>query len=184
MQQMRVDEHAQHAERLVVFDESHPAHVGGEIVDRSPLRRRPGRKPLSPANRAAYSRRREKLVPFVETASHRPQRTSAPWRNKSATRCPPMKPPAPQTTNFLGRHVFDKGAFKLPRAFLLASIFAILGIERQHESQITDYSPDNASRDGAAPGSGEKTTPGRYAASSAVPAAHGRSEDRMPRRRR
>ena len=30
---MRVDEHGQHAQRLVVLDEAHPAHVGGEVVD-------------------------------------------------------------------------------------------------------------------------------------------------------
>jgi hypothetical protein len=30
---MRVDQHAEHAERLVVLDEAHPSHVGGEIVD-------------------------------------------------------------------------------------------------------------------------------------------------------
>ncbi len=28
---MRIDQHAQHAERLVVLDETHAAHVGGQI---------------------------------------------------------------------------------------------------------------------------------------------------------
>ncbi len=30
---MHVDAHAEHAEGLVVLDEAHPAHVGGEVVD-------------------------------------------------------------------------------------------------------------------------------------------------------
>src|SRR6185436_7449133 len=30
---MRVDEHREHAERAIVFDEAHPAHVRGEIID-------------------------------------------------------------------------------------------------------------------------------------------------------
>ena len=32
-EQVGVDEHAQHAERLVLLDKTHAAHVGGEIVD-------------------------------------------------------------------------------------------------------------------------------------------------------
>ena len=44
LQQVGVDQHRQHAERLVVLDEAHPAHVGGEVVDvvhrRDKLRRR------------------------------------------------------------------------------------------------------------------------------------------------
>jgi hypothetical protein len=31
---MSVDQDAYHTERFVVFDEAHPAHVGGEIVDK------------------------------------------------------------------------------------------------------------------------------------------------------
>ena len=31
---MRVDQHGQHAQRLVALDESHAAHIGGELVDR------------------------------------------------------------------------------------------------------------------------------------------------------
>ncbi len=30
---MRVDSHAEHTQGLVVLDEAHPAHVGGEVVD-------------------------------------------------------------------------------------------------------------------------------------------------------
>ena len=32
-QHVGVDQHAEHAERLVIFDEAHPAHVGGKLVD-------------------------------------------------------------------------------------------------------------------------------------------------------
>jgi hypothetical protein len=32
LDEVRVDEHGQHAERLVVLDEAHPAHVRGEVV--------------------------------------------------------------------------------------------------------------------------------------------------------
>src|SRR5215469_2869192 len=35
---MRVDEHAQHAERFIVLDETHPAHVGREIVNKIDIR--------------------------------------------------------------------------------------------------------------------------------------------------
>ena len=30
---MRVDQHGKHAQRFVVLDKSHPAHIGREIVD-------------------------------------------------------------------------------------------------------------------------------------------------------
>ena len=33
LQHVRVDQHGEHAQRLVVLDESHAAHVGGEVVD-------------------------------------------------------------------------------------------------------------------------------------------------------
>ena len=33
MQQVGVDQHAEHAERFVVLDEAHAAHVGGQVVD-------------------------------------------------------------------------------------------------------------------------------------------------------
>ena len=32
-EQMRIDEHAEHAKRLVQFDEAHAAHVGGQVID-------------------------------------------------------------------------------------------------------------------------------------------------------
>ena len=32
-QHVRVDQHRQHAQGLVVLDEAHAAHVGGEVVD-------------------------------------------------------------------------------------------------------------------------------------------------------
>ena len=34
-QQVRVDQHGEHAQGLVVLDEAHAAHVGGEVVDRA-----------------------------------------------------------------------------------------------------------------------------------------------------
>ncbi len=33
LQHMRIDQHRQHAQRLVVLDETHPTHVGGKVVD-------------------------------------------------------------------------------------------------------------------------------------------------------
>jgi hypothetical protein len=33
LQQVSVDQHRQHAEGLIIFDEPHAAHVGGEVVD-------------------------------------------------------------------------------------------------------------------------------------------------------
>ena len=33
LQQVRVDQHGEHAQSFVVFDEAHAAHVGGEVVD-------------------------------------------------------------------------------------------------------------------------------------------------------
>src|SRR6266699_1943681 len=30
---MSVDQHRQHAKRLIVFNKPHPAHIGGEIID-------------------------------------------------------------------------------------------------------------------------------------------------------
>ena len=35
MQHVRVDQHRQHAQGLVVLDEAHAAHVGGQVVDRA-----------------------------------------------------------------------------------------------------------------------------------------------------
>src|SRR2546428_304181 len=32
-QQVRVDQHREHAERFVTFDETHPPHVGGQVID-------------------------------------------------------------------------------------------------------------------------------------------------------
>ena len=33
LQQVRVDQHREHAQGLVVLDEAHAAHVGGQVVD-------------------------------------------------------------------------------------------------------------------------------------------------------
>jgi hypothetical protein len=33
LQHMSIDQHGQHAQRLIVLDEAHAAHVGGEVVD-------------------------------------------------------------------------------------------------------------------------------------------------------
>ncbi len=33
LKQVRVDQHAQHAQRIVIFDEAHAAHIGGQVVD-------------------------------------------------------------------------------------------------------------------------------------------------------
>ena len=33
LQHVRIDQHGQHAQRLVVLDEAHAAHVGGQVVN-------------------------------------------------------------------------------------------------------------------------------------------------------
>ena len=95
------DQHRQHAQRLVVLDEAHAAHVGGEVVDHVD------------AVAGALARRQvlkvgasvvdvvEALVPLVTGTRSTPRMSSTPRSRRRATRWPPMKPPAPVTNTLV-----------------------------------------------------------------------------------
>src|SRR5437016_894171 len=63
---MGVDQHAQHAKRFVVFDETHPAHVGGEIVNKIDIRHRALATFLLAKIELQIFRFRKHLKPFRE----------------------------------------------------------------------------------------------------------------------
>ena len=63
---MRIDQHAQHTKRLVVFDETHSAHVGGEIVNKINIGHRALTVVLVAQIELQVLHFREHLKPFIK----------------------------------------------------------------------------------------------------------------------
>ncbi|MEJ1973789.1 MAG: hypothetical protein WDM96_15410 [Lacunisphaera sp.] len=100
-QQVRIDQHAEHAERLVVFDESHSSHVGRQVVAilRSIERLPAGRLVLEIEHEVLGLR--EFLMPLRDRlAVHDPDAKAC--SSRVFAKWPPMKPPPPHTTISLG----------------------------------------------------------------------------------
>ena len=100
MQQVRVDQHAEHAEGLVILDEPHAAHVGGEVVDDRGFFAGLLAGFLFLQVELQVLDAAEFLIPLIKRFDVDGPDVCVPWRSRSATRWPPINPPAPHTTIF------------------------------------------------------------------------------------
>ena len=97
--------------RLVVLDEAHAAHVGGEVVDDVCAAQRGLAVLLLLQIEAEVLRLGEALIPLVKRFDVDGADVRDPCRTRSATRWPPMNPPAPHTTMSIVRiriHVLSR----------------------------------------------------------------------------
>ena len=96
---MGIDQHRQHAARLVVLDEPHAPHVGSEVVDvRDASRTRPAASTSERSSRRlSTSMRKADAVRSGRLDIHG-AKVECPGREVARTRWPPMKPPAPVIT--------------------------------------------------------------------------------------
>ena len=97
LQEVRVDQHRQHARGLVALDEAHAAHVGGEVVDASRAGDRLASTRPARGDRRCGCRRPRRPGATRTSGLMSTARTDWPLASRSLTRWPPMKPPAPVT---------------------------------------------------------------------------------------